>query len=750
MKQVSELKKNFKYWYVVADMIDQSIDLTLNLSQSGHPGGSRSKVYHLVSTILSGAMRFDLMHPEKRFGDKFILAAGHANPAVYATLAVFNEALERKYKETKDKKYLSPLGEKFILTWKDLLTLRRNGGLSGHAEMEGKTLFFKSNTGPSGHGLPVAAGEAFALKYAGREDVKVFALEGEGGLTTGVTHETKNSAYGLGLGNLFFLIDWNDYGIDNRPFSDVVAGTPEDWFKPYGWQVAGTEDSENFESIMTAYNELLDPSADKNKPKMLWLKTRKGRGYGKYDNASHGAAHSRNSEKFWKTKKDFADKYEVDFEHMNKEAFSDYESNRNQMADCFETVMSLYEKEEGLLDYIADRLVEIAGTVPNEEKIKHKIFEKNPLNDEALFDYKNYPEAMYLEPGAKVPNSLGLFNFGSYLNTYCKEKYNRPLFLACSADLAGSTKIAGFAKGWNGAEDFGMYDRNYNPKGTLLPQGITEFANAGIMAGISTVNFSNKPFEEFNGFIGASSTYASFSYLKYGALRLYSQMYQDSQIKLGKTIYVAGHSGPETAEDSRTHFGIFSPGVTKLFPKGQAINLHPWEYNEVSVMLAAALASDIPIITLHLTRPAIQIPDRKKLGMASHFDAAKGAYIIKNYDPSRKKEGVVLVRGSVVISDLLTLLPRLKEEGPNVKIVAALSSELFELQSSSYKESIISKDEWENSMIITSSAIDLMDDWIKYDKVKKYSLSPDFNNRWRTGGSVSEIMDEAHLSAKYQ
>ena len=54
-------------------------------------------------------------------------------------------------------------------------------------------------------------------------------------------------------------------------------------------------------------------------------------------------------------------------------------------------------------------------------------------------------------------------------------------------------------------------------------------------------------------------------------------------------IWVAGHSGPETAEDSRTHFGVYRPDVTQLFPDGQVIDLHPWEYNEVPVLLAAAL-----------------------------------------------------------------------------------------------------------------------------------------------------------------
>ncbi|MDP7096892.1 MAG: transketolase, partial [Candidatus Poseidoniia archaeon] len=188
------------------------------------------------------------------------------------------------------------------------------------------------------------------------------------------------------------------------------------------------------------------------------------------------------------------------------------------------------------------------------------------------------------------PNRAAFGNFGSWINSYCKEIYGRPVALVCSADLAGSTNIAGFSKGWNNSTGFGVYHREDNPKGTLLPQGITEFANAGLMTGISTVNFANNPYKEFNGYITSCSTYGSFSYLKYGAYRLFSQIAQDSQLKVGKTIWVAGHSGPETAEDFRTHFGIFAPGVTQLFPEGKILNLHPWEYNEVPVMLGAALA----------------------------------------------------------------------------------------------------------------------------------------------------------------
>ena len=88
--------------------------------------------------------------------------------------------------------------------------------------MEGKTLFLKWNTGPSGHGQPPPVGQAIALKLAGAEEVKVFVVEGEGGLTPGASHETRNSAWGLGLSNLVFLLDWNDYGIDDPAISSVV------------------------------------------------------------------------------------------------------------------------------------------------------------------------------------------------------------------------------------------------------------------------------------------------------------------------------------------------------------------------------------------------------------------------------------------------------------------------------------------------------------------------------------------------
>ena len=158
---------DFARYEVIKDLVDECIDLSLNYRQSGHPGGSRSKVHMMLALLLSGAMRWDVLRPWRRFGDRFVLSAGHTVPLVYATLAVLNEAVRARYERDGQASFAFPDDGRWALTWEWLLRLRRRGGLPGHAEMEGRTLFLKFNTGPSGHGMPPAAGEALALR-AGR------------------------------------------------------------------------------------------------------------------------------------------------------------------------------------------------------------------------------------------------------------------------------------------------------------------------------------------------------------------------------------------------------------------------------------------------------------------------------------------------------------------------------------------------------------------------------------------------------
>ena len=52
-----------------------------------------------------------------------------------------------------------------------------------------------------------------------------------------------------------------------------------------------------------------------------------------------------------------------------------------------------------------------------------------------------------------------------------------------------------------------------------------------------------------------------------------------------------------------------------------------------------------------------------------------------------------------------------------------------------------------DSMVITSEALRMMHDWIDNPVAAEYSMSADWDNRWRTGGTIPEVLEEAHLSA---
>ena len=740
---LDELRPHFGKWEIVGDLIDQSIDLMLNIRQSGHPGGSRSKVPFMVANTLGAGMRWDIRKADHAFGDRYVLVAGHCNPGTYAMLAVYNEALRICHERTGDAKYLVPHAEDRQLVWEDLLRLRHHGELPGHAEMEGKTLFFKFNTGPSGHGAPAALGEAMALKHAG-VDTKVCAVEGEGGHTAGCHHEVKNSAYGLGLDNLIYLFDWNDHGIDSFANSEVSYGNPQEWFESYGWRTAGAEDGHDYEQITKALIEIVHAEDTDGKPGCVWFKTRKGRGYGVFDAASHGKSHGRNSEMFWKCREEFAKKYDVKFEGHGDTTDPGAEACREQTKGWFKTIFSVLRDTEGLAEYVADTLIGLGESIPakpagfNLDAAKNMAEDRTWLND--------LPKELFLEPGGKAANKDGFAKFGAWVNSMAKERMGRPLVLACSADLADSTAISGFAKNFGDKSNFGWYERNSNTGGSLLPQQITEFTNSGLVVGAATVNMSDKPEDEFLGYWGACSTYGSFSYLKYGMMRLFSQLAQDCELKVGKVIWVAGHSGPETAEDSRTHFGIFSPVVTQLFPDGHVINLRPWNHNELAPALAAALKTDVPIIALHLTRPATVVPDRAALGMPSYMEAAKGAYVLRDYDPKRPKEGTLIIEGTATMDSMVSLLPKFHDgSAPNCKLVATSSYELFMLQDKEYRDTVLHKSDWLDSTVISNGSRIGMHPWLSSKVAEQYAMTSDHDNRWRTGGSLEEVKEEAKI-----
>ena len=135
---------------------------------------------------------------------------------------------------------------------------------------------------------------------------------------------------------------------------------------------------------------------------------------------------------------------------------------------------------------------------------------------------------------------------------------------------------------------------------------IEEAGNASSAIGLVGQSAALDP-QQFAGVWALSGTYGAFT-LIYLPARVWSQQNQDSRFRMGVLHILAGHSGPETAADARTHFGIFAPQVWKLFPRGQAMHLSFWDYNDVApgYFAAAEIAAreaKVGIIILEVARP---------------------------------------------------------------------------------------------------------------------------------------------------
>ena len=94
-------------------------------------------------------------------------------------------------------------------------------------------------------------------------------------------------------------------------------------------------------------------------------------------------------------------------------------------------------------------------------------------------------------------------------------------------------------------------------------------------------------------------------------------------------------------------------------------------------------------------------------------------------------------------------MPKLDELGLNVKIVCAASYELFAMQPESYREQVIGPADRVNSTVICTQARLTMRQWILNKMAEEYAMTADWDNRWRTGGTVDEVIEEAHLSPKW-
>jgi transketolase len=236
----------------------------------------------------------------------------------------------------------------------------------------------------------------------------------------------------------------------------------------------------------------------------------------------------------------------------------------------------------------------------------------------------------------------------------------------------------------------------------------------------------------------------------YTPARVWSQQNQDSKFRTGVLHILAGHSGPETAADARTHFGIFAPQVWKLFPRAEVINLSFWDYNDVApgYFAAAELAArdkKVGVIVIEVARPDFRVADRSTFADKDLRAAAKGLYVIRDFAAGQPKHGYVVAQGSSATFNLVSVLPRLEQAGVNVKVVAAISEELFDRQPESYRNAVLPAEARQDLMFVMSGTRRMWPLRNVGSLTDDYSLTADQENIWLTGGTEADVIAEAHL-----
>ena len=774
-----------------------------NYSQTGHFGGPLAYTPYNIAIHLAGpelgGLRYDYRRPKHPFCDKFMLAGGHNVPTAYALWMIMGESLARKHSATGDSRY--HVAPEVVMLPIDVLGFRRGAGalktllrdhdledhplfeqaklrgiraLAGHAETTDLTN--DVNGGPSGLGIATAAGKAAFWDFLGAPDsLKVIAFEGEFAMTEGHAQELKTQALATQVGKrLRLLLSLNNAGIDDTLIGGVIDSKYRysivDQWTSYGWNVFTLDNGNDYDQIIAVLKTMEDWDAEDRRPMIVIGKTVKGYwptavdgqipGYGDQvvSYPSHPYAMKMNSEYFVALAETFEKHFGVEFEGIRQGPVTDQRERLIQFKTNIDVVMSLLD-QNGLGDWLTDRLVEIGDSVRDDLPLRIDIT-RDPFLDERLL-VKNLPVepqkliiknpvsvseekevniSLFKKAGEIAGTRRAISEIIKWMNYVTDNR-----FITFAADLSDSINVE---KG----SLWGHYNPVNNPAGTRVKAPIQEAGNVSSAIGLIGQTASLDP-EKFAGVWALSGTYCAFTPLMYTPARVWSQQSQDSRFRMGVLNILAGHSGPETAADARTHFGIFAPQVWKLFPRGQVIHVNFWDYNDVApgYFAAAEIAARSPrvsIIIIEVARPDFPVADRSKFANTDLKAAAKGLYVIRDFDPDKAKHGYVVVQGSNSTVNLVNILPRLEDEGVNVKIVAVVSEDLFDLQSDDYRQSVFPPEAKYDMMVVSTGTRRV---WPVRDVgllTDEYSLTSDWDNQWLTGGTEADVIAEARLDSE--
>lgn len=214
---------------------------------AGHIGGEMS-VTDILTALYFRVLRVSPDAPKDPNRDRFVLSKGHTACVLYVTLA------RRGF-----------IPEEEVETF-----LKPHSRLNGHPNCQ-KVPGVETNTGPLGHGLPVAVGMAKAAKLQGA-DWHTYVVTGDGEMQEGSNWEAIMAAAQFGLDNLTLIIDHNRFqqGAALAETNDLAPLRPK--LEAFGWAVTEI-DGNRMDEIVPA----LEHRAE-GRPHCVVAHTNKGQG----------------------------------------------------------------------------------------------------------------------------------------------------------------------------------------------------------------------------------------------------------------------------------------------------------------------------------------------------------------------------------------------------------------------------------------------------------------------------------------
>jgi len=527
----------------------------------------------------------------------------------------------------------------YNISMDDLKNFRQyNSKTPGHPEV-GMTDGIEITTGPLGQGISSAVGlaiaEAHLAKTFNRGDYKIFdnytyVIVGDGCLEEGINYEAASLAGHYKLGKLIVLYDANGIQIDG----DVAITFTEDVckrFEAQGWHVQEVADGNNdLEAISKA---IAAAKAETSKPSLIKINTTIGfgsqnQGTEKVHGAPLGAADVAYSKKSLGFNPE-------EFFVVPEEVRKFYKEVCNEGVEAQKEWTKMYEK------YAAE-YPELAAEIERRSKniLKEGWEEKLP---------RYTPK-----DGSIATRKLSQ----QVLNVLCNEM---PEIVGGSADLSGSNLVQ-----WKGAEDFqadGAKKGSYS--GRYFHFGVREHVMAAIMNGIHAYRF---------GFIPFGSTFLNFLNYACGSLRL-------SCLSKHQVIYIMTHDSIGLGEDGPTHQPVEIIPNLRTYPNLYV--MRPADGNEVTASYIKAVKARTTPTVLCLTRQGVP-----QLEGSSVEKALNGGYVLS--DPSTPAKVILVGTGSEV-SLCVDAAKILNEQGVATRVVSLPCWEIFEEQSSEYRESVFPK-----------------------------------------------------------